>query len=99
MNLFVGNLSPDTTNGQLVKLFSEFGYVLSARIIIDPSTGKSRQFGFVSMADHVEAIDAIDNLDMSYFQGNIISVKEAKGNKEGTAKPVQKTFRETGNKE
>jgi len=99
MNLFVGNLSPDTTNGDLLKLFNEFGYVLSARVIIDPTTGRSRQFGFVSMADRFEAFDAIDNLDMTYFQGQIISVKEAKGSKETPGKSPTRNDRRAKNKQ
>ncbi len=98
MNLFVGNLSPETTNDDLAQLFSEFGYVLSVRIIIDPATGHSRQFGFVSMADRFEAFDAIDNIDKTYFQGQIISVKEAKGNKDTPGKPPAKNDRQTRNK-
>lgn len=99
MNLFVGNLSPDTTNGDLLKLFTEFGYVLSARVIIDPATGRSRQFGFVSMADRFEAFDAIDNLDKTYFQGQIISVKEAKGSKETSGKSPARNDGQTKNKQ
>jgi RNA recognition motif-containing protein len=78
MNIYVGNLSPTTTDESLVPLFSEFGEVLSAKIIKDNITGLSRGFGFVEMADKVQGNDAIDNLDTTYFEGNIISVKEAK---------------------
>ncbi len=80
MNLFVGNLNPDTTANSLRKLFSEFGAIVSAKIIIDNATGMSRGFGFVEMADKLIAYDAIDNLDATFFEGNIISVKEAKQN-------------------
>lgn len=99
MNLFVGNLSPDTTNADLLKAFSEFGYVLSVRVIIDPATGRSRQFGFVSMADRYEAFDAIDNLDKTYFQGQIISVKEAKGDKDAPGRSPVRNDRQTKNKQ
>jgi RNA recognition motif-containing protein len=80
MNLFIGNLHPDTRSDGLKKLFSEFGEVVISKVIIDIPTGTSRGFGFVEMADKVQAMDAIDNLDMSFFEGNIISVKEAKQN-------------------
>jgi len=80
MNLFVGNLNPDTVAAHLRPLFSEFGEVVSAKIIIDNATGMSRGFGFVEMADKFHAFDAIDNLDSTFFEGNIISVKEAKQN-------------------
>jgi RNA recognition motif-containing protein len=78
MNIFVGNLNPDTRAESLRILFSEFGEVLSSKVIIDIPTGMSRGFGFVEMAEKNMALDAIDNLDMSFFEGNIISVKEAK---------------------
>lgn len=80
MNLFVGNLNPETTVANLRPLFAEFGEVVSAKIIFDNATGMSRGFGFVEMADKFHAYDAIDNLDSIYFEGNIISVKEAKQN-------------------
>ena len=80
MNIFVGNLNPDTVAEGLRTLFSEFGVVLSSKVIIDNTTGMSRGFGFVEMADYNASQDAIDNLDYSFFEGNIISVKEAKQN-------------------
>jgi RNA recognition motif-containing protein len=80
MNLFVGNLSPETTAAGLRHLFSEFGEIVSAKVIIDNATGMSRGFGFVEMADKQSAYNAIDNLDCTFFEGNIISVKEARQN-------------------
>lgn len=78
MNIFVGNLSPITIADSLRILFSEFGEVVSSKVIMDNATGTSRGFGFVEMAEKNAAQDAIDNLDVSFFEGNIISVKEAK---------------------
>ncbi len=78
MNLFVSNLSLDTTEDVLFNVFSEFGFVVSTKIVRDAETGMSRGFGFVYMAQKNPAIDAIDNLDCSYLLGNIIVVKEAK---------------------
>ncbi len=80
MNLFVGNLNPETTASSLRPLFAEFGEVVGAKVIIDNATGMSRGFGFVEMADKFHALDAIDNIDATFFEGNIISVKEAKQN-------------------
>ena len=80
MNLFVGNLNPETTADSLRTLFSEFGVVLSSKIIIDKITGTSRGFGFVEIEDKFHSYDCIDNLDSTFFEGNIISVKEAKQN-------------------
>lgn len=107
MNIFVGNLTPNIVAEDLRKAFSEFGEIISAKVIIDSATGVSRCFGFVEMADFNSAQDAIDNLDFSYFQGSIISVKEAKptakpgnkgyGNNAGGARPFKpKTFPRPG---
>jgi RNA recognition motif-containing protein len=78
MNLFVGNLSSEVTTDDLKTLFAEFGTVINARIIYDTATNTPRGFGFVEYADKGHAMDAIDNLDMIWFMGQIISVKEAK---------------------
>jgi RNA recognition motif-containing protein len=86
MNLFVGNLSPETTDVDLRTAFSEFGEIVSVKVLKDMNTGESRGFGFVEMADKFHSFDAIDNLDCTYMLGNIISVKEAK-QKTGDAKP------------
>ncbi|MCW3122211.1 MAG: RNA-binding protein [Flavipsychrobacter sp.] len=80
MNLFVGNLNPVTTAAGLRQLFSEFGEVISSKIIMDNATGQPRGFGFVEMADKFHSFDAIDNIDATFFEGNVISVKEAKQN-------------------
>ena len=78
MDIYVANLSPETNEEDLKQLFSEFGEVLSARIMKDRETGMSRGFGFVEMADKFLALDAIDNIDCTYFQGQVISAKQAK---------------------
>lgn len=78
MNLYVGNLSPETTEGDLRILFSEFGEVVSVKILLDSITGLPRGFGFVEMADKFHGYDAITHLDMIYYQGNIINVRESK---------------------
>ena len=83
MNIFVGNLNPETNAEALRQLFSEFGEIMSSKVIFDNATGMSRGFGFVEMSSIGASQDAIDNLDMSYFEGNIISVKEAKQNNTG----------------
>lgn len=82
MNLFVGNLSPETTEQQLRDAFSEFGSIKSVKIIIDPQTGMPKGFGFVEMEERRDAYEAITHLDMTYLHGTIISVKEAKNNKQ-----------------
>jgi len=94
MNLYISNLSLDTTEEDLEKAFSEFGVIKSHKIIIDRETGMSKGFGFVEMEDKGAAYDAIDYFDMSYLKGNIINVREAKNSKEAAPKykrqPIQR---------
>ena len=74
--LYVGNLTYDTTEDNLVELFSEFGEVLSAQIIIDRDTNRSKGFGFVEMADGAdEAANALNGQD---FRGRNLTVNEAR---------------------
>jgi RNA recognition motif-containing protein len=95
MNLYIGNLNQETTAASLRRAFSEFGEVVSSKVINDPATGMSRGFGFVEMADKMRAIDAIDNLDATFLEGNIISVKEAKQNNNSrpNSGPGNRSFR------
>jgi RNA recognition motif-containing protein len=88
MNLFVGNLSAETTDADLRNIFSEFGDIVSVRVLKDMETGMSRGFGFVEMAEKFTAYDAIDNIDCTFLKGNIISVKEAKPKTTDRNKPT-----------
>jgi RNA recognition motif-containing protein len=74
--LYVGNLTYDTTEDNLVELFSEYGEVLSAQIIIDRDTNRSKGFGFVEMSDGAdEAANALNGQD---FRGRNLTVNEAR---------------------
>ncbi len=76
--LYVGNLTYDTTEDNLVELFSEFGEVLSAQIIIDRDTNRSKGFGFVEMADGQAADDSANALNGQDFKGRNLTVNEAR---------------------
>jgi RNA recognition motif-containing protein len=77
MNIHVGNLPPDTTEEDLMKLFSRFGKVKSVKIIKYPSS-LSKGYGFIDMPAPPEAEEAIINLKAKDFRGKIISVGEAR---------------------
>ena len=78
MNIFVAKLSPSTTGDDLQELFSEYGEVTSAKVIMDKFTGNSKGYGFVEMSDDSEGQKAIDELDQSEFDNFTIVVKKAK---------------------
>jgi RNA recognition motif-containing protein len=78
MNIYVGNLSYDTRDGDLRQLFGRFGNVDSARVIVDRDTNRSKGFGFVEMENRAEAEKAIADLNGTDFQGRTITVNEAK---------------------
>lgn len=77
MNLFVARLNSSTTGDDLLKIFSQYGEVTSAKVIIDRETGNSKGFGFVEMPNDDEAKQAISALNDSELDGKQIVVKEA----------------------
>ena len=78
MNIYVGNLSFDETEGSLETIFAAHGQVTSVRIITDRETGRSRGFGFVEMADQAEAQAAIAGLNGTSQSGRELTVNEAR---------------------
>ena len=77
-NIYVGNLSYDTTEDTLRALFAEFGEVESARVITDRYTGRSKGFGFVEMSAEEDAQKAIEALNGKSVDGREIRVDKAK---------------------
>ena len=77
-NLYVGNLSYDTTEDTLRTLFAEFGEVESARVITDRYSGRSKGFGFVEMTAEDDAQKAIEALNGKAVDGREIRVDKAK---------------------
>jgi len=80
--LYVGNLSYDTRESQLEELFSQVGSVVSAAVIEDRDSGRSKGFGFVEMADEAAAAAAIEQLNGKELDGRTIKVAEAKPRRE-----------------
>lgn len=76
--LFVGGISYSTTDDGLRDFFSQAGTVLSASVITDRATGRSKGFGFVEMASDEEAQSAIDMLNGKALDGREIGVSEAR---------------------
>jgi len=75
--LFIGNLSFDTTDDSLKTAFAEHGNVVSARVITDRETGRSRGFGFVEFETADEAAAAMKAMDGVNVDGREVRVSEA----------------------
>ncbi|HJN84809.1 RNA-binding protein [Candidatus Uhrbacteria bacterium] len=76
--LFVGNISWDASEEDLQTLFAAYGEVVSARIVMDKFSGRSRGFGFVEMSNDDEAQAAIEALNETDFMGRPVIVNVAK---------------------
>jgi len=83
MKLFVGNLSFQTTQQDLLNAFAPYGNVESVNVLTDRVTGQSRGFGFVEMSDRNEAQNAINALNGTELNGRAINVNEARPKTEG----------------
>ncbi|PYV73824.1 MAG: RNA-binding protein [Acidobacteria bacterium] len=77
-NIFVGNLSFNTSEDELRQIFEAYGQVERVSILTDRETGRSRGFGFVEMTNPEEGEKAITGLNGSQFGGRTINVNEAR---------------------
>jgi len=78
VNIYIGNLSFDTTEDQLRQAFQAFGEVSTVNIISDKHSGEPRGFAFVEMSAKSEAIAAISGLNNQELNGRAMNVNEAK---------------------
>jgi len=83
-NLYVGNISYQTTEDGLKEAFSQAGTVVSVKIITDRMSGRSKGFGFVEMETEEEAQKAIDLWHEKELEGRTLVVNEAR--------PLRKDF-------
>ncbi len=84
--LYVGGIPYSSTEESLKDFFSKVGEVVSASIIIDKMTGRSKGFGFVEMSTEEEAQTAIDQLHGEDFEGRTLTVDEARPKEERPAR-------------
>ena len=84
MNIYVGNLSWNLKDQDLSNLFATHGEVVSAKIVTDKFTGRSKGFGFVEMANDDQAQAAIAALNGSEVDGRNIVVNESRPKPEGS---------------
>jgi RNA recognition motif-containing protein len=83
MKLYVGNLSFQTSEQELRDLFSQYGEVTSASLVMDRETGRPRGFGFVEFSDAEAAKAAINGLNGKNIGGRDLTVNEAKPREPG----------------
>jgi cold-inducible RNA-binding protein len=80
--LYVGNLSFDTTDQELQQSFSEYGEIVSATVIKDRDTSRSKGFGFVEFTQEVDAQKAKEAMNGKEFGGRTLKVDEARAPRE-----------------
>ena len=83
--LYVGNLSYAIRDNDLADQFSQFGEVISAKVMMERDTGRSKGFGFVEMATDAQAQAAIDGLHEQPFGGRNMMVNIARPREERPA--------------
>lgn len=83
--LYVGNLPYSVTSDDLRKIFSEFGEVVDAVVIINKISGRSKGFGFVELADEKMAAAAIEGLKEKELEGRKLVVNVARPPRETPA--------------
>src|SRR3990172_6727488 len=77
-NLFVGNMSFQTTEGDLRTIFEPFGEITRINVMTDRDTGRARGFAFVEMVNDTEAAGAIAALNGKEVDGRALNVNEAR---------------------
>lgn len=78
MNIYVGNLSYEVTDSDLQNVFSKFGQVKSAKVIVDMQTSRSKGFGFVELDSAASGQEAINSLNGTELKGRAMTVNEAR---------------------
>jgi RNA recognition motif-containing protein len=87
MNIYVGNLPWAVNDEELHKLFSDFGEVSSANVIMDKFSGRSKGFGFVEMPNDGDAEAAINALNDKEVNGRNLRVNQAKPREDRPRRP------------
>ena len=82
MQIYVGNMSYNTSEDNLKELFGQYGEVSSVKIITDRETGRAKGFGFITMDTDSEAKEAIEALHQKEYDGRTLTINEAKPREE-----------------
>lgn len=87
MNIFVGNLSFQASDNELMELFGQYGEVTRASVIRDRDTNRSKGFGFVEMSSDEAANRAIQELNGRNWNGRDLKVNEARPREDRPRRP------------
>ena len=90
--LYVGNLPFSTTNEELNKMFSHYGTVTEAQVVVNKFSGRSKGFGFVTLQDDAHASKAIAEMNGKEVNGRKIVVNEAKPFDPNAPRPERRSF-------
>ena len=85
--LYVGNLAFGVTDDELMQAFTSFGNILSARVVMDRMTGRSKGFGFVEIEDDGQADEAVNKMNGQTIGGRPVRVSEAKPQEDRPRRP------------
>jgi|SRR3990172_3052721 len=96
MKVYVGNLPWSVDNSKLESMFSEFGEVAEASVIIDKFSGRSKGFGFVTFNDDAAAQKAIAEMNDKDIEGRKLKVNEAKPMDPDRPRPPRRDFGDRG---
>jgi RNA recognition motif-containing protein len=75
--LYVGNLSQNTTEDEIREMFEPAGEVTEVTVMLDPDTGRSKGYGYVNMKSFIAAQDAIKRFDGQMLDSHKLSVQKA----------------------
>jgi len=78
MQIYIGNMSYQTTEEAIRSLFEEFGAVEKVTMIMDRETQRPKGFGFIEMSDDAAANKAIEELNQKEYDGRTLKINEAK---------------------
>ncbi|MCS7063406.1 MAG: RNA-binding protein [Methylacidiphilales bacterium] len=98
MQIYVGNLSYQTGEGQIYSLFAPHGVIEKVQVIIDKFTGRSRGFGFVTMPNEHEAQAAIAALNGIELDGRTLKINQARPREENVSRPHRPPFNRSGSR-
>ena len=86
MKLFIGNLPYDINEAEVLELFTQYGEVVNANLVIDQFSGRSKGFAFIEMATRTDGHRAMETLNRQEYKHRQLVCREAKPQKKGKSR-------------